>query len=158
MDKKVKLSVVVVAIVIVTLTFYMLYNGSEAEFESTEITVINEQGENITIYVELAMEHSQHRKGLSGRDSLCDPCGMLFIFDENISSGFWMKDTSIPLSIAFIAEDGTILDIQDMEPYTDDEHKPEGEYRYALEVNKAFFQDNDIHVGNMVIIPEEYRT
>lgn len=145
-------------IITLILVYFVLFYNSGIEFESIEITVINEQGDNITISVELALDSSQHSKGLSDRDSLCYQCGMLFIFDDNVSSGFWMKDTSIPLSIAFISEDGTIIDIQDMEPYTYDKHKPEGEYRYALEVNKGFFSENDIIVGNRVIIPEDYRT
>ncbi len=144
---------VVFAAVVVVLLGVLIFNPS-SECERNELTVINSSGEEITVYVELALDDHQHSKGLSGRESLCYDCGMLFVFEENVSTSFWMKDTSIPLSIAFISENGTIIDIQDMEPYSLESHSPGVEYRYALEVNIGFFEDNEISVGDRVLISE----
>ncbi len=156
MNKIVLTAVVLGLVATLAIASYLILYSDEADFKTTDITIINSHGENITVHVELALDSTQHRKGLSGRDYLCNDWGMLFIFRENVSYGFWMKDTSIPLSIAFIAENGTIIDIRDMEPYSTDSHKPNGEYRYALEVNRGLFHDNDIVIGDMVMIPREY--
>lgn len=83
-----------------------------------------------------------------GREALAADAGMIFVWDRDIREGFWMKDTLIPLSIAFIASDGVIIDIQDMEPQTLTVHYPSGPYRYALEVNKGYFQGNRIRIGD----------
>ena len=65
---------------------------------------------------------------------------MLFVFSSDQQAAFWMKDTFIPLSIAFIAADGRILEIQDMQPLSTDLHRPPSAYRYALEVNQGFLK------------------
>lgn len=69
---------------------------------------------------------------------------MLFVFQQDQGGAFWMKNTLIPLSIAFIAADGSIVDIQDMQPLSEDLHRPSRPYRYALEVNQGFFRDNGL--------------
>ncbi len=92
------------------------------------------------------------------RDNLCENCGMLFVYDKNVTKGFWMIDTTIPLSIAFISENGTIIDIQQMEPETSTSHSPGKPYRYALEVNQGFYQDRTIEVSDVVEIPENITT
>jgi uncharacterized membrane protein (UPF0127 family) len=61
-----------------------------------------------------------------------------------------MRNTLIPLSIAFVAADGTILHIEDMQPQTEDLHFSPTQYRYAIEVNQGWFSDNDISVGDSV--------
>ena len=80
---------------------------------------------------------------------------MLFIFSGDTEAGFWMKDTLIPLSIAFIAADGTILDVQEMEPLSEDKHRPPAPYRYALEVNQGWFEERGFGTGDRVEIPKE---
>ncbi len=152
MDRKLYI-LSVVAVVIVISLFLLLWDGT-TEFQKDELVIVNSMGEEIYVKVELASDDTQHSKGLSGRGSLCDDHGMLFIFEDDITSGFWMKDTSIPLSIAFISENGTIIDIQDMEPYSLKSHSPGVPYRYALEVNQGFFLENGVDVGDIVIIPE----
>ena len=77
---------------------------------------------------------------------------MLFIFVVDQQGPFWMKDTLIPLSIAFIAADGRILEIQDMAPMTEELHRPAQSYRYALEVNQGFFSRNGVNPGDQVEI------
>lgn len=75
-------------------------------------------------------------QGLMGVTDLGDLDGMLFVFDEDAASGFWMRDTIIPLDIAFFTVDGVLVDLLHMEPCTTTAcpiYQPRGEYRYAIE-------------------------
>jgi hypothetical protein len=85
-------------------------------------------------------------KGLSGRESV--EGGMLFDFGETVTTGFQMRETLVPLSIAFIAGGGVIVDIQDMEPLSPQAYLPSFPYRYGLEVNRGYFARNGIEVGD----------
>jgi hypothetical protein len=118
------------------------------------IVVIGGEGEGAELTVELARTAGERSRGLMFREELAEDGGMLFVFPEDTGSGFWMKDTLIPLSIAFIAADGTIQDIQDMEPLSEDTYHPPEAYRYALEVNQGWFQQNGFDVGVQVEIPD----
>jgi len=84
------------------------------------------------------------------RQQLGSGAGMLFIFPGDTSSGFWMQNTFVPLSIAFIDVDGVIVDIQDMEPLSTAIHSPGASYRWALEVNQGWFGVNGVVVGDVV--------
>jgi uncharacterized membrane protein (UPF0127 family) len=79
--------------------------------------------------------------------------GMLFVFPADTDGPFWMKDTLIPLSIAFIAADGTIVNVQDMQPQSTDLHSPGARYRYALEVNQGYFARAGVKPGDKVALP-----
>ena len=102
------------------------------------------------VKVEIADTPQSREKGLSGREHLKADHGMLFVFDYLRKQGFWMKDTHIPLSIAFISADGKILQIEQMEPLDLHPVASHSPIRYALEVNKGFFQENGITVGMRV--------
>ncbi len=86
---------------------------------------------------------------------LTDTQGMLFVYAKDQTSGFWMKGTLLPLDIAFFQPDGTILDIQQMQPLTLQEHKPPTPYRYALEVKAGTFDRLNVHPGQIIHIPAE---
>ena len=86
--------------------------------------------------------------GLSGRTSV--EGGMLFDFEKTVTVSFQTEDTLIPLSIAFISEDKTILNIQNMEPLSDKLYVPASPYRYALEVNQGYFEEKGITVGDRI--------
>lgn len=91
--------------------------------------------------------------GLMHRQSLDDDAGMLFIFFEETDSGFVMKDTLIPLSIAFFDGDGKILEILDMEPCEADpctSYAPGVMYRGALEVNQGAFEEWGVEIGDTI--------
>jgi len=77
---------------------------------------------------------------------------MLFVFVQEGSHSFWMKDTTIPLSIAFIGKTGAIVDIQDMEPLDATLHTPSGPSLYAVEANQGWFERNGIAIGSTVNI------
>ncbi len=107
-----------------------------------------------TFYVEIAETPDERARGLMHRDSLPDDHGMLFVFDRDQQLSFWMKDTSIPLSIAYIARDGTIREIYDMEPFSLEPVRSTRSVRYALEVNRGAFEEAGIDIGDRVDISE----
>ncbi len=87
--------------------------------------------------------HSRHR-GLMHVHKLCSNCGMLFVFPKAGKHSFWMKDTPLSLSVAFVASDGRILNILDMEAFTLQSHSSQGDALYALEMNKGWFAAHGI--------------
>lgn len=117
------------------------------------ITIVNTLNEKIQCNVEIALTDEEHATGLMNRSSIGDDCGMLFVFaDENYRT-FWMKDTSIALSIAFIDANGIINDIHDMNPFqTFPEYSSKYPAQYALEVNHGWFKNKLISVGSRVMI------
>lgn len=105
----------------------------------------------VTVRVEVVDTPETRQRGLMGRTSLVADAGMLFVWPEDASSSFHMKDTLIPLSIAFIGADGTVLRILDMEPCTADPcpaYDPRTSYRMALEMNKGAFTRLGIQEGD----------
>lgn len=111
-------------------------------------------GGPVEIQIEVADTPESRSMGLSRRPSLPEGSGMLFIFAVDQQGPFWMKDTLIPLSIAFIGADGRILEIQDMAPMSEELHRPVQGYRYALEVNQGFFSRNGVNPGDRVDIQQ----
>src|SRR3982751_3497229 len=98
------------------------------------LTITNSAGEGVPVRVEVAATKAAREKGLMGRTALAEDGGMLFLFDRPATASFWMKDTLIPLSIAFIAPQGRIIDIQDMQPLAETQHTPAAPYQGAIEV------------------------
>jgi hypothetical protein len=109
------------------------------------------KGHSLT--VELAATPAARVCGLSQRSELPPDRGMLFIFPDSRPRSFWMKDTFIPLSIAYLDDSGRIFSIQDMVPQQVDKHYPSVQpASYALEVNRGWFRRNGIKVGEIVEI------
>ncbi len=102
------------------------------------------------IHVEVAKTPEERSIGLMGRKHLGQNEGMLFIFETEDYHGFWMKNTLIPLSIAFIDKEGRIVRITDMKPLTLVSHTPPKPILYALEMKKGWFSANGINVGDIV--------
>lgn len=105
---------------------------------------------NRRIRVEIANTQSSRERGLMQRTYMCEECGMLFVFEKEDNYNFWMKNTLLPLSIAFIASDGSILNIDEMLPNTLDSHSSQGKALYVLEMNKGWFGRNGITPGTRV--------
>ena len=101
----------------------------------------------------MAAGPAERARGLMQRPTMAEDAGMLFVFPADTDGPFWMKDTLIPLSIAFIAADGTIVNVQDMQPQTTDLHAPGARYRYALEVNQGYFARAGVKTGDRVELP-----
>jgi uncharacterized membrane protein (UPF0127 family) len=110
------------------------------------------QPDNPSVFVEVADDPRERALGLMYRESLDPDWGMLFVFETPTRAAFWMKDTLVPLSIAFVAADGTVVDVQDMAPLTLDPHGPLDQYKYALEVNAGWFAERGIGQGSVASI------
>jgi uncharacterized protein len=121
---------------------------------STIIAITGSTGKRSEVEVEIADDQAEQRRGLMERTELAEDAGMLFVFDREEPRSFWMRNTLIPLSIAYIASDGRIVDIQDMQPLDETSHSSAAPAQYALEVNQGFFAERGIEVGNEVEIPD----
>ena len=104
------------------------------------------------ITVEIARTEEERAQGLMHRKKLPDGEGMIFIFDRDQQLSFWMKNTVIPLSIAFIASDGRITEIRDMQPLDLNSVKSSRSVRYALETPQGWFERTGIKPGDIVHI------
>ncbi len=102
------------------------------------------------IWVEVAKTPEERARGLMGRKRLGKDEGMLFIFEKEDYHGFWMKDTYIPLSIAFIDKGGRIVRITDMKPLSLEAHDPPRPILYALEMKKGWFSANGFKIGDVL--------
>jgi len=102
------------------------------------------------IQAELADTPKAREVGLMNRASMPTNSGMLFIFEQKAGHCFWMNNTKIPLSIAFIADDGKIVNIEEMQAETTNNHCPRANVRYALEMNKQWFSDRVIVPGSTI--------
>jgi uncharacterized membrane protein (UPF0127 family) len=122
--------------------------------DSTTITVTSSDGTRTQIEAEIADNDTERQRGLMERTALAEDAGMLFVFDRDQILSFWMKNTLIPLSVAYIASDGSIVDVQDMQPLDTTPHPSARPARYALEVNQGFFGEHGIAVGDQVELPE----
>ena len=103
-----------------------------------------------SIQAEVADNPDLREVGLMNRTSLPTNSGMLFIFEQKAGNCFWMKNTKLPLSIAFIADDGKIVNIEEMQADTTNNHCPKAPIRYALEMNKGWFSERAIVPGNVI--------
>ena len=119
--------------------------AAAAELPTAVLTV----GEH-KVTAEIVVTPEQRALGLMNRFSLKPDHGMLFVFERSEPLSFWMKNTFIPLSIAFIGADGRIVNIEDMKPQTEDTHWSKGPALYALEMRKGWFAEKGIGPGAMV--------
>jgi uncharacterized protein len=116
-----------------------------AELPTTTLTIGTQK-----LTAEVAMSPAQRETGLMNRFSLKPDHGMLFVFERAEPLAFWMRNTYVALSIAFISADGRILNIEDMQPQTDESHWSKGAALYALEMKKGWFADRGIVPGSTV--------
>ena len=103
-----------------------------------------------SLRVEVARTDPERAQGLMFRKQMGANDGMLFIFDEPAYHSMWMKNTLIPLSVAFVDREGTILNILDMEPQTETPHVSAGPSIYAIETNKGWFAAKKVRAGDKV--------
>jgi uncharacterized membrane protein (UPF0127 family) len=102
------------------------------------------------IQAELADTPKAREVGLMNRTSMPTNSGMLFVFEQKAGHCFWMNNTKIPLSIAFIGDDGKIVNIEEMQANTTNNHCSKAAVRYALEMNKQWFSERVIVPGNVI--------
>lgn len=120
--------------------------------DDSELVLISIKGEEL--FVEIADEHHERQQGLMFRKSLPENRGMLFVFDEEDYRSFWMRNTRIPLSLAYIHADGTISEIVVLHPFDERPLKSKSKVKYALEVNKGWFEKYGIRQGERIIVPK----
>lgn len=118
----------------------------EVKFERSSLVVVA-GGRDIKFDVDLALNDTQRSRGLMYRKQLGAYEGMLFDFYQEMPVSFWMKNTLIPLSAAFVADDGRIVNIEDMKPQTTDNHCSAEPVRYVLEMNQGWFAKKNIKKG-----------
>jgi uncharacterized membrane protein (UPF0127 family) len=119
------------------------------------VTIDASGGEEVEVRVEIADDASERARGLMHRTALAENRGMLFVFPDEERLSFWMKNTLIPLSVAFMDSEGRIVDIQDMKPLDDEppSYVSAEPARYALEVNQGFFEERGVEVGDRAELP-----
>ena len=99
------------------------------------------------IRAEVANDMASRMQGLMFRKSMPQNAGMVFVFEEKAAHCMWMKNTLIPLSVAFVDERGEIINIADMQPHSEQSHCAARPARYALEMNKGWFAQRGIKPG-----------
>ena len=103
------------------------------------------------IDTQLAMTPIERQIGLMNRPAMPAHEGMLFVFEQPTKQCFWMKNTLLPLTAAFVADDGTIVNLEDMKPETLESHCSKKEVRYVLEMNQGWFAKRGIKAGSKLV-------
>ncbi|WP_298233571.1 DUF192 domain-containing protein [uncultured Azohydromonas sp.] len=119
--------------------------AQQSQPQRLETVTLNAGMHNIR--AEVALTPEQRATGLMYRREMAAHEGMLFVFEQAAPQCFWMKNTLLPLSIAFLADDGTVVNIADMKPQTLDSHCSAKPVRYALEMNQGWFAKRGIQAG-----------
>jgi len=117
-------------------------SGPQPKLETVKITA----GMNV-IQAELAVSPQQQATGMMMRTEMGTNEGMLFVNSDSSTRCFWMKNTLIPLSIAFVSDDGTILNVAEMQPRSEESHCSVKPARYALEMRQGWFSKRGIKAG-----------
>ncbi len=139
-------------IITILLLSYIISNELVAKNRFCEIFILNNIKKRIELRIEVAETYMAMSKGLMNRKSLDRNNGMLFVFKEEGKRSFWMKNTYIPLSIAYIDRNGIINEIYDMKPLDASTTYPSKRpAMYALEVNRDWFKKNNIISGCKVV-------
>ena len=105
------------------------------------------------IEVQVASTPAQQSTGLMYRAEMPQHEGMLFVFPEAKQQCFWMKNTLIPLTAAFVADDGTVINLEDMQPQTTQSHCSAKPVRFVLEVNQGWFMKKGLKAGMRLVGP-----
>lgn len=152
-----------VALVVLVGLAWVLVSCGEKEADSAttlptrDITVKSADGSRSeTLTVELATTDQERQQGLMYRQQMEEDRGMLFLFPgERQSGGFWMKNTYIPLTIAYLAEDGRVLALRDGKPLDETILYPGTPYSAVLEVNQGWFDRHGMGLGAVVELPTD---
>jgi uncharacterized membrane protein (UPF0127 family) len=111
-------------------------------------------GPAVTVTLEIAADPAARARGLMGRREVPEGTGMVFLYPEDVAEAFWMKNTLVPLSIAFVAADGRVVSVAEMTPCEADpcpSYAPAGPYRYAVELTAGAFPAAGVGKGAKVV-------
>jgi uncharacterized membrane protein (UPF0127 family) len=114
-------------------------------------------GRPVTVRLEVAADPAARTTGLMGRTEVPEGTGMVFLYPGDVAEAYWMKNTLVPLSIAFVAADGRVVSVAEMTPCTADpcpSYPPDGRYRYAVELSAGAFEAAGVGEGDRVV-PED---
>lgn len=137
-----------------------LFMSTPAQAQDTLATLTLSLGSQ-QIQAEVADRDETRAQGLMHRESLAPDHGMLFVFEQTGMPCFWMKNTPLPLDIAFITDDGTISNIEAMQPFDLQSHCPVRPVRYALEMEQGWFKQAGNRAGERITglpVPQPYQT
>jgi uncharacterized membrane protein (UPF0127 family) len=129
--------------VLVAAVLVLVSSLARAELPTMPLTIAGH-----ALVAEVASTDSQRGTGLMHRRMLPENRGMLFVFPDIALHGMWMMNTFLPLSVAFIDREGTIINIADMEPHTTNTHSAVRPAKYALEMNQGWFRKRGIKAGD----------
>ncbi len=124
-------------------------DDSDARFDIT----LAQGDSQATVSVEVAATFRERQQGLMLRQEMAEDAGMLFLFPRDGQVGFWMKDTYLPLDIAYISAAGEVLEVRQATPLDETVLTPAQPYRYVLEVNQGWFERHALGVGAKVTLP-----
>lgn len=133
-------------------------NAQAPQNQPQQLPAITLQAGMHNIRAQLAATFEQRQTGLMFRREMPAHEGMLFVFDEPSQQCFWMRNTLIPLTIAFLADDGSIVNLADMQPLSEQPHCSAAAVRYALEMNLGWFAKRGIKPGFRLVGPPFKRT
>lgn len=142
-------------LVFLAMLAYSCGDDSSATLTPTRTVTVEGDGHSERLQVELATTEKEREQGLMFRQSLDEDRGMLFLFPSDVTVGFWMKNTYVPLTIAYLAADGTVLDLRDGKPLDEAVLTPSRPYRMVLEVNQGWFARHGLGPGAVVRVPED---
>jgi uncharacterized membrane protein (UPF0127 family) len=111
-------------------------------------------GRPVTVRLEVAADPAARARGLMGRTEVPGGTGMVFLYPRDVAEAYWMKNTLVPLSIAFVAADGRVVSVAEMTPCTADpcpSYPPAGRYRYAVELPAGAFEAAGVGAGDKVV-------
>lgn len=134
-----------VALALVTAASPVAFAQQIKKFSVIQLTV----GMNV-IHAEVAANAAEREQGLMFRESMGANEGMVFLFGAPAQACMWMKNTLIPLSVAFIDRNGRIANIEEMKPQSLDSHCSKGQVYYALEMNAGWFKSRNIKPGTII--------
>ena len=127
--------------------------GAEADKPNPTLKKVTLAAGQTQVVVEVAATETERNRGLMFRKTLADGKGMLFVFETDQRVSFWMRNTSLPPSLAYMASDGTILQILDLAPFSEEPRPSERSIRYALEVPQGWFAKVGLKPGDRFEIP-----
>jgi uncharacterized membrane protein (UPF0127 family) len=141
-----------VTVYIISMFIFAVLSCSSGGIAEGEISINGK-----IINVEIALNNAERAKGLMKRKSLDPDSGMLFVFPYDRRLSFWMKNTSIPLSIAYISSDGVIKEIRDMKPFSLSPVNSKYSVKFALEVEQGYFDEIGVKPGDRISYSEATR-
>ncbi|ANQ84267.1 DUF192 domain-containing protein [Azoarcus olearius] len=136
--------------VLLRAVFALALGAASAAHARAEMPLAELSAGMYRIPVEVAATPQSRQLGLMNRKEMPQQQGMVFVFTEDARHCMWMKNTLLPLSVAFLDGQGRILNIEDMQPQTEDSHCARGPARFALEMNQGWFRERGLRAGDQI--------